>query len=701
MSRSILDTPIEYLKGVGPERAKTLKTELNIHQFGDLLTYFPFRYVDRTKFHKVSELDADMPYVQLKGRITHMEMVGKPRSQRLVANFEDETGSVELVWFQGAKWIVKSLKPNTEYILFGKPNLFNRKINITHPEMEDVNEARNEIQSALQAVYYSTEKLKAKGLHTKGIGRVMKNLLLEVRGKIPEILSPDILQNNRLMSREQAFMQVHFPTDIDNLNAARHRLKFEELFYTQLRLVMTRERNKKDYKGYVFGDIGEHFNTFYKNHLPFELTNAQKRVLKEIRADVGSGKHMNRLMQGDVGSGKTIVALMTMLMALDNGFQACMMAPTEILAQQHYQSISDLLIDMPITVKLLTGSTKTAERNEIHAALASGELHILIGTHALIEPAVQFKNLGMAIVDEQHRFGVQQRAKLWAKSANPPHVLVMTATPIPRTLAMTLYGDLDTSIIDEMPPGRKPIRTEHRNESKRLAVFGFMKEQIALGRQIYVVFPLIEESEAMDYKNLFEGQEAIVRAFPPPEYRIAIMHGRMKPDEKDAEMKRFVENKAQIMIATTVIEVGVNVPNASVMVIESAERFGLSQLHQLRGRVGRGADQSYCILMTSYKLTNEARIRLETMCRTNDGFEIADVDMRLRGPGDMAGTQQSGLPNFKISNLAKDGQIVMLSRNVAEEVLKEDPALSMPKNQLIRAHLIEVSKSQPNWSRIS
>lgn len=701
MSRSILDTPIEYLKGVGPERAKTLKTELNIHQFGDLLTYFPFRYVDRTKFHKVSELDVDMPYVQLKGRITHMEMVGKPRSQRLVAQFEDETGAVELVWFQGAKWIVKSLKPNTEYILFGKPTLFNRKINITHPEMEDANDARNEIQSALQAVYYSTEKLKTKGLHTKGIGRIMKNLFLEVKGKIPEILSPEILQNNKLVSREQAFLQVHFPTDIQNLNAARHRLKFEELFFTQLRLVMTRERNKKDYAGYIFGGIGEYFNDFYKNYLPFDLTNAQKRVLKEIRADVGSGKHMNRLLQGDVGSGKTVVALMTMLMALDNNFQACMMAPTEILAQQHYYSISELLKDMPVNVRLLTGSTKTAERNEIHEQLANGELHILIGTHTLIEPAVQFKNLGMAIVDEQHRFGVEQRAKLWRKSANPPHVLVMTATPIPRTLAMTLYGDLDTSIIDEMPPGRKPIRTEHRYESKRLAVFGFMKEEIIKGRQIYIVYPLIEESEAMDYKNLFEGQEAIARAFPPPEYRISILHGKMKPDEKDSEMQRFVEGKTQIMIATTVIEVGVNVPNASVMVIESAERFGLSQLHQLRGRVGRGADQSYCILMTSYKLTKEAQIRLETMCRTNDGFEIADVDMRLRGPGDMAGTQQSGLPNFKISNLAKDGQIVMLSRNVAEEILKEDPSLSLAKNQLLKAYLIEVSKNQPNWSRIS
>lgn len=701
MSRSILDTPIEYLKGVGPERAKILKTELNIHQFGDLLTYFPFRYVDRTKFHTVSELDAEMPYVQLKGRITHMEMLGKPRSQRLVAQFQDETGSVELVWFQGAKWIVKALKPNVEYILFGKPTIFNKKMNITHPEMEDVNEAKAEIQSALQAVYYSTEKLKARGLHTKGIGRIMKNLLLEVNGKIPEILSQEILQDNGLMTRNQAFIQVHSPTGIEKLNAARHRLKFEELFYTQLRLIITRERNKKDYKGYTFGDIGEYFNTFYNNYLPFELTNAQKRVLKEIRADVGSGKHMNRLLQGDVGSGKTVVALMSMLMALDNGFQACMMAPTEILAQQHYASVSELLRDMPINVRLLTGSTKTAERKEIHEQLANGDLHILIGTHALIEPAVVFKNLGMAIVDEQHRFGVQQRAKLWRKSTNPPHVLVMTATPIPRTLAMTLYGDLDTSIIDELPPGRKPIRTEHRNESKRLAVFGFMKEEIAKGRQIYVVYPLIEESEAMDYKNLFEGMEAMSRSFPPPEYRIAILHGRMKPEEKDAEMQRFLEKKAQIMIATTVIEVGVNVPNASVMVIESAERFGLSQLHQLRGRVGRGADQSYCILMTSYKLTKEAQIRLETMCRTNDGFEIADVDMRLRGPGDMAGTQQSGLPNFRISNLAKDGQILMLTRNVAEQLLSADPALQLPNNQIIKAHLVEVGKTQANWSRIS
>lgn len=701
MSRPILDTSIEYLKGVGPERAKALKTELDIHRFGDLLTYFPFRYVDRTKFHKVSELDPEMPYVQLKGRITRYEVVGKPRAQRLVAEFQDDTGSVELVWFQGVKWIVKSLKTNTDYVLFGKPTIFNRKFNITHPELEDLNEARAELQSSLQAVYYSTEKLKAKGLHTKGIAKVIKSLLLAAKGSIPEILSQELVRENGLMGREEAFMQVHLPTDNEKLKAARHRLKFEELFFVQLRLIMAREKNKKDYRGVVFSEIGDYFNTFYNQYLPFELTNAQKRVLKEIRGDVGGGKHMNRLLQGDVGSGKTVVALMAMLIALDNGFQSCIMAPTEILATQHFHSIQEMLEGMDIKVRLLTGSTKTAERKEIHEALASGELHILIGTHALIEPNVQFKNLGMAIVDEQHRFGVQQRAKLWQKSPIPPHVLVMTATPIPRTLAMTLYGDLDTSIIDELPPGRKPIKTVHRYESNRLKVFGFLKEEIEKGRQIYIVYPLIEESEAMDYQNLFDGFEAIQRSFPMPDYHVSILHGRMKPEEKDSEMQRFIEKKTQIMVATTVIEVGVNVPNASVMVIESAERFGLSQLHQLRGRVGRGAEQSYCILMTSYKLTNDAKIRLETMCKTNDGFEIADVDMRLRGPGDIAGTQQSGLPNFKISNLAKDGQVLMLARNVAERLLSDDPLVQSPQNQVIKNHLLSLSKTHPNWSRIS
>ncbi len=701
MAGTFLETPIEYLKGVGPERGKLLRNELNVTCFGDLLSYFPFRYVDRTKFHKTTELDADMPYVQLRGRIISMEVVGKNRTQRMVANFKDDSGIIELVWFQGIKWLKNSLKTGTEYVVFGKPTVFNGKFNIAHPEVDEVNEENLKLQSSLQAMYNSSDKLKTRSLDSRGISKLVRAVLQSSVGKIPENLPADIVSNQHFISRETAFYQIHLPANPVMLKKAESRLKFDELFYISLTLLRQKSVNQKIYHGFRFGSIGEYFNTFYKTNLPFELTNAQKKVLKEIRTDVGSGKHMNRLLQGDVGSGKTIVALMTMLMALDNGFQACLMAPTEILAAQHFESISDLLKGMNINVGLLTGSTKVAARRKIHEQLLSGEMHILLGTHALIEPKVQFKNLGMVVVDEQHRFGVEQRAKLWRKNVNPPHVLIMTATPIPRTLAMTLYGDLDVSIIDELPPGRQPIRTIHLFDSNRLRIHGFMKEQIKLGRQIYVVYPLIEESETMDYKDLMEGYESMLRAFPRPEYQVSVVHGRMTAKDKDFEMQRFQKNQTNIMVATTVIEVGVNIPNASVMVIESAERFGLSQLHQLRGRVGRGADQSYCMLVTSFKLSVDAKLRLETMCKTNDGFEIADVDLRLRGPGDLAGTQQSGLPDFKISNLATDGAILTEARNAALKILEEDPQFSQPKNQVIAAFLNFINRNKQDWARIS
>ncbi len=701
MTGTFLETPIEYLKGVGPERGKLLRNELNITCFGDLLSYFPFRYVDRTKFHKTNELDADMPYVQLRGRIISMEVVGKNRAQRMVANFKDDSGIIELVWFQGIKWLKSSLKTGTEYVVFGKPTVFNGKFNIAHPEVDEVNEENLKLQSSLQAMYYSSDKLKTRSLDSRGISKLVRAVLQNGAGKIPENLPADIISNQRFISRETAFYQIHLPTNPELLKKAEMRLKFDELFYISLTLLRQKSVNQKIFHGFRFGSIGEYFNTFYKSNLPFELTNAQKKVLKEIRTDVGSGKHMNRLLQGDVGSGKTIVALMTMLMALDNGFQACLMAPTEILAAQHFESITALLKGMNINVGLLTGSTKISVRRKIHEQLLSGEMHILLGTHALIEPKVQFKNLGMVIVDEQHRFGVEQRAKLWKKNTNPPHVLIMTATPIPRTLAMTLYGDLDVSVIDELPPGRKPIKTIHLFDSNRLRIFGFMKEQINLGRQIYVVYPLIEESETMDYKDLMDGYESMVRAFPRPQYEVGVIHGRMSSADKDISMGQFLKNRINILVATTVIEVGVNVPNASVMVIESAERFGLSQLHQLRGRVGRGADQSYCMLVTSFKLSADAKLRLETMCKTNDGFEIADVDLRLRGPGDLAGTQQSGLPDFKISNLATDGAILTEARNAALKILVEDPQFSQPKNQVIASYLNFINRNKQNWARIS
>lgn len=701
MQPPFLYTPIEYLKGVGPQKAELLKKELHLFTYNDLLTHYPFRYVDRTRFYKVNEINADIPYVQLRGKIMRYEIAGENRAKRLIAVFSDNTGSIELVWFQGYKWIGQKLKPDTEFVVFGKASVFNGKLNIAHPEIEEVSDENTRLASALQAVYNSTEKLKNFSLDTKGISRLQKTLISSIPNKIKETLPEDVVSKLRFITREEAFKNIHFPQNADLLQKAEMRLKFEELFFVQLKLLKLKLIRQKEYKGFRFEKIGEFLNSFYENYLPFPLTNAQKRVLKEIRADMGLGKQMNRLLQGDVGSGKTLVALMTMLIALDNGFQACMMAPTEILATQHFKTVSELLLNMNINVGLLKGSSKISERKQLHAQLQSGELHILIGTHALIENDVRFKNLGVVIIDEQHRFGVAQRARLWKKNISPPHVLVMTATPIPRTLAMTLYGDLDVSVIDELPPGRKPVTTVHRYESQRLRVFGFMKEQIALGRQIYVVYPLIEESEKLDLLNLMDGYENIVTAFPLPEYKVSVVHGKMKAAIKDFEMQRFIKGETQIMVATTVIEVGVNVPNASVMIIENSERFGLSQLHQLRGRVGRGADQSYCVLMSSYKISNEGKVRIETMTGTNDGFEIAEVDLKLRGPGDLAGTQQSGVLDLRIADLAKDQQILQLARNTVIELLADDPNLEKPEHANTRAYFETLNKDRPNWSRIS
>jgi ATP-dependent DNA helicase RecG len=702
MPNAFLQTPVEYLKGVGPQKAEILKTEMGIFTYDDLLTLFPFRYVDRTRFYLVSEITADLPYVQLRGRFIRVQTIGEKRGKRLSAIFRDTNGGdLELVWFQGIKWMVDKFKGDKEYIVFGKPALFNGKWNIAHPEVEEVTEENTRRANALQPVYPSTEKMKAKALDTKGIARLLKPLAQLMEGRIEETLPGSVISSMKLLGREEALYHIHFPSSAEKLQKAEFRLKFEELFFIQLRLLKLKAVRQEQFKGFVFTSVGEQFNDFYKNHLPFALTNAQKRVIKEIRLDTGSGKHMNRLLQGDVGSGKTLVALMTMLLAIDNGFQAGIMAPTEILANQHYETISAFLLGMNLNIGLLTGSSKTAERKLLHSRLLSGELHILIGTHALIEDNVQFKNLGMVVIDEQHRFGVEQRARLWKKNIHPPHILVMTATPIPRTLAMTLYGDLDVSVIDELPPGRKAIKTVHRYDSHRLEVFGFMKEQISLGRQIYIVYPLIKESETMDYKDLQDGYESIMRAFPLPEYKVSIVHGQMKTDAKDFEMQRFVKGETNIMVATTVIEVGVNVPNASVMVIESAERFGLSQLHQLRGRVGRGADQSYCILMSSHKLSSDAKLRLKTMVRTTDGFEIADVDLKLRGPGDITGTQQSGVLNLKIADLVQDAQILQYARNSASALLQEDEHLQKTEHVATRERLADLAKDRTNWSRIS
>lgn len=702
MSYQLLQTPIEYLKGVGPQRGELLRKELGIHRYEDLINFYPNRYIDRTRYYKINELNNNPAEVQIIGKIINIKTVefGKAK-KRLVATFVDETGEMELVWFQGLKWIRESLKINIPYVIFGKVTSFNGQYNMAHPEMELLNEHEQSLRSALQPVYPSTETLTNRGISNRVVNKMMQQLFLETQAKFTETLPQYLLDELKLIPKNAALFNIHFPKSPELLTKAQFRLKFEELFFIQLQLITKNLVRKHKIKGHPFTVIGENFNNFYKNHLPFELTNAQKKVLKEIRNDLGSNAQMNRLLQGDVGSGKTIVALMAMLIALDNGFQSCLMAPTEILANQHFNGLTELAKDLNINIKILTGSTKTSERKIIHEELENGSLHILIGTHALLEDKVQFQNLGLAIIDEQHRFGVEQRSKLWKKNEIPPHILVMTATPIPRTLAMSLYGDLDVSVIDELPPGRKPIQTVHRYDSNRLKVWKFIKDEIAKGRQIYIVYPLIQESETMDYKDLMDGYESISRDFPLPNYSISIVHGKMKPAEKDAEMKRFAEGKTNIMVATTVIEVGVNVPNASVMIIESAERFGLSQLHQLRGRVGRGAEQSYCILMTSHKLSNESKIRLETMCKTNDGFEIAEVDLKLRGPGDIMGKQQSGVLNLQIADLVKDKDILVVARNEALKLLKKDASMSLPEHQTLKQVFIEMTKKKNIWNYIS
>ncbi len=699
---SALSTAIEYLKGVGPAKADLLKKELGIFRYADLLQFYPYRYVDRSRFYRIDEIAGQSTEVQIIGQITHLsEEQGKGRTKRLKATFSDGKSQVELVWFKGAKWIAKSLKLNQDYVLYGKPSQYLGAWSFAHPELELLSEFKKSPLKGLQPLYPSTEKLNQKGLHNKGFAKLTRALLPQLQGLLPDFFPDYFRVRFGLMLREEALMKVHFPAKLEEAEAARRRLKFEELFFFQMEMAAQKRRHQKDLQSFAFESVGEQFNRFYQEVLPFELTAAQKRVLKEIRQDLRYGKHMNRLLQGDVGSGKTMVALMAMLIAIDNGFQACLMAPTEILAQQHFNGISELVADLPLKVSLLTGSVKSPDRKLIHQELESGDLHILIGTHALLEDKVKYKNLGMAVVDEQHRFGVAQRAKLWKKNSLPPHILVMTATPIPRTLAMSVYGNLDLSVIDELPPGRKPISTRHAYDKDRNALFGFLEKEIAKGRQVYIVYPLIEESEKLDYKDLMDGYESICRAFPRPNYQVSVVHGKMKPEDKDFEMQRFAQGKTQIMVATTVIEVGVNVPNASVMVIESAERFGLSQLHQLRGRVGRGAEKSYCILMTSHKLSREAKIRIETMVRSQDGFEIADVDLKLRGPGDLMGTQQSGNLNLRLADLSKDGPIVELSRRALSELLKVDPSLERSDHQGVIAEFNKRKSGKVDWGRIS
>ncbi|MEY3052862.1 MAG: hypothetical protein RLY31_2647 [Bacteroidota bacterium] len=700
---AILDTSIVYLKGVGTAKADLLKKELEIETFGDLLHAYPFRYVDKTRFHTIGSLHAESGEVQLKGILRNLEVVGQGAKRRLVGRLRDETGVIELIWFQGVFWLEKNLGIGKPYVVFGRIGSFNGFLNISHPEMEEVTAANSEAALSFAPVYSSTDKLQSKGLDAKGRRRLMETLLERLTdADLPEILPDYLLHQLRLPPRYEALRQIHFPRDQASLDSATQRLVFEELFFLQLRLLQNKAQRKTNLKGYVFPTLGPFFHRFYQEKLPFELTQAQKRVVREIRTDLGLGVQMNRLVQGDVGSGKTVVALLSMLMALDNGFQACLMAPTEILAQQHFTNIQELVDDLGIRVDFLSGTVKGKKRKAVLESLLSGETHILIGTHALIEDWVVFRQLGIAVIDEQHRFGVAQRASLWKKSSPfPPHILVMTATPIPRTLAMTLYGDLDTSVIDELPPGRKPILTVHRTEAQRLRVVGFMREEIAKGRQVYVVYPLIEESEKMDLNNLMAGYEAIEREFPRPQFQISIVHGRMKAADKEFEMQRFVKGETQIMVATTVIEVGVNVPNASVMVIENTERFGLSQLHQLRGRVGRGAEQSYCILMTDFRLSQDARERINTMVRTNDGFEIAEADLRLRGPGNIEGTRQSGLLNLRIADLGKHAEVLRSARNIARRILDEDPALANPVHAPLLTFLQRERSRRKDWGRIS
>lgn len=701
MAEFSLETPIVYLKGVGPQRAEVLSKELGISTFEDLLYYFPFRYIDRTRFYKVNQIDPTVNGVQVLGRLIKLTSIGEGRKLRLVGQLKDETGTIELVWFQSVRWLEKSLEVGAVYIVFGKASLFNNQVSMSHPEMELYNpKLKNKGNQHLQPVYSSTEKLKKFSLDSKGILRLVLNLLESIYTSIPESLPTYIREKHKLVSLQEALGAIHFPSDESALSLAILRLKFDELFFLQLKVLKTKAVNQQKFKGALFSAVGEHFNDFYQNRLPFSLTNAQKRVIKEIRKDTVTGAQMNRLLQGDVGSGKTVVALMSMLLAVDNGYQACLMAPTEILARQHFQGISELLGDGVCTIRILTGSTKQKERREIHQDLLSGELNILVGTHALLEDIVQFHKLGLVVIDEQHRFGVEQRAKLWRKSFIPPHMLVMTATPIPRTLAMTLYGDLDISIIDELPAGRKPIQTVHLFESSRLRMFGLMREEIGKGRQVYVVYPLIEESEKLDLLYLEAGIDSLTREFPRPKYQLSIVHGRLTPKEKESEMQRFVKGETQIMVATTVIEVGVNVPNASVMVIENSERFGLSQLHQLRGRVGRGAEQSYCILMSTNKLSREGRIRLETMVRTTDGFEIAETDLQLRGPGDIGGTQQSGVLDLKLADLATDQQLLQSIRNEVISIFAADPELKKEENSLLKNYLNQKTVGIA-WEKIS
>lgn len=690
---------IMYLPGVGPQRAAVLNKELSLHSLHDLLYYFPYKYVDRSRLYYIHEIDGNMPYIQLKGEILSFETFGEGRQHRLVAHFSDGTGVVDLVWFQGIKYLLGRYKVHTEYIVFGKPTVFNGRINVAHP---DIDPAEGLVLSnmGMQPYYNTTERMKRGGLNSHALEKLTTNLFALLKEPLPETLPAWMVEKHHLMSLDESLRNIHFPRTPELLRRAQYRLKFEELFYVQLGILRYAKDRIQKYHGFVFSRVGEAFNTFYSRHLPFELTGAQKRVIKEIRRDMGSGRQMNRLLQGDVGSGKTLVALMSMLIALDNGYQTCLMAPTEILASQHCETIRQFLGDMPIRVELLTGSVKGKKREAILKGVTLGEVHILIGTHAVLEDTVNFASLGMVVIDEQHRFGVAQRAKLWGKNTRPPHVLVMTATPIPRTLAMTLYGDLDVSVIDELPPGRKPIRTIHQFDNRRASLYASIRSQIEEGRQVYIVYPLIQESEKMDIKNLEEGYEHICAEFP--EYKVSKVHGKMKPADKDAEMQRFVTGETQIMVATTVIEVGVNVPNASVMVIENAERFGLSQLHQLRGRVGRGADQSYCILVTGYKLTEETRKRIEIMVNSNDGFEIAEADLKLRGPGDLEGTQQSGIAfDLKIADIARDGQLLQFVREIAQGVIDADPAENRPENAVLWSQLRALRKTNVNWAAIS
>ena len=699
----MLEQEIKYLAGVGPKRAELLEKEINIRTFGDLLYYFPYKHIDRTKFYAIKDVEPIDAYIQVRGRIVSLRKEGQTNKERLVAQLTDHTGSISLVFFKGIKYLSQSIKTGGDYVVFGKPTDFNGHVNFVHPELEPADKNEEGISAMLQAHYNTTERLKNSYITSRVIGRLMVTLWQGLKTALPETLPDELIKNQRLLPLQEALFNIHFPQSAFLLQKAQHRLKFEELFWIQLRMLYLRQERNNYVKGFNFAVVGDYFNLFYSKYLPFELTGAQKRVIREIRKDMGSGKQMNRLLQGDVGSGKTLVALMLILIALDNGYQACIMAPTEILAAQHLQTITKMLDGMNIIIALLTGSTKKKDRKTIHEGLTNRTIHIIIGTHALIEETVQFANLGLVIIDEQHRFGVAQRAKLWKKNAEAPHVLVMTATPIPRTLAMTVYGDLEVSVIDEMPPGRKQIKTAHYYDNKRKAVYEFMRQQIAEGRQIYVVFPLISESEKMDYKNLEMGFEQLRVAFPEKEgFSVIMVHGRMSSVEKDLAMRLFKEGKAHILVATTVIEVGVDIPNASVMVIESAERFGLSQLHQLRGRVGRGAQQSYCILLSSYKITSVGQERLKTMVATNDGFAIAEADLKLRGPGEIDGTLQSGAPfDLKIASLATDGQLLYLARNEASDILTDDPALNNQNNALLKSNIMKQITNEVNWSKIA